>query len=83
MGWNSEKEARIPGLLGLVPVLRVGSTAEVASERAAGRTPAPLSARGPRPAAPPAPRTLRAAGITGGGGRGDAGGLGVFRRPGG
>lgn len=67
------------GLLGPVPVLRVGPTREVASRKVAVRMSPDLPARGTRPAAP---RTRRAAGITGGGGRTDPGSLGVFRRPG-
>lgn len=83
MGSNTEKEARIPGLLGPLLVLRLGSTAGVASERAAGLMLDARSASGPLGAVLAAPRTLRAVGIAGGGGRGDAGGLGAFLRPGG
>lgn len=72
----------VPGLRGPVPALRVGPTREAVSGTTAARTPPARSARGPRPAAPAAPRTRRAALVTGGGGRGDPGGLGVGR-PGG
>lgn len=79
---ESGKEAGVPGLRGPVPGLRMGPTRGVASGRAAARIPPARSARGPRPAAPAAPRTRRAALVTGGGGLGDPGGLGVGR-PGG
>lgn len=81
MGSESGKDAGVPGLRGPVPALRAGPTRGAASGRAAPRMPA-RSARGPRPTAPAAPRTRRAALVTGGGGRGDPGGLGVGR-PGG
>lgn len=70
---------RGPGLRGPVPALRMGPTRGVASGRTAARMPPALSARGPRPAAPAAPSTRRAALVTGGGGLGDPGGLGVAR----
>lgn len=76
------KEGGVPGLRGPVPALCVGPTRGPASGRAAARIPPARSARGPLPAAPAAPRTRRAALVTGGGGRGDPGGLGVGR-PGG
>ena len=79
MGSESGKEVGVPGLRGPVPVLRSGPPRGVASGRAAPRLPPARSARGPRPEAPAAPRTRRAALVTGGGGRGDPGGLGVGR----
>lgn len=82
MGSEWGKEGGVPGLRGPVPALCVGPTRGPASGRAAARMPPARSARGPRPAAPAAPRTRRAALVTGGGGRGDPGGLGVGR-PGG
>lgn len=82
MGSESGKEAEVPGLRGPVPELLVGPTWGVTSGRAAPRMPPVRSARGPRPAAAAAPRTRRAALVTGGGGRGDPAGLGIGR-PGG
>lgn len=79
MGSESGKEAEVPGLRGPVPALRVGPTWGVTSGRAAPRMPRVRSARGPRPAAAAAPRTRRAALVTGGGGRGDPAGLGIGR----
>lgn len=70
------------GLRGPVPALRVGPNWGVTSGRAVPRMPPVLSARGPRPAAAAAPRTRRAALVTGGGGRGDPADLGIGR-PGG
>lgn len=72
----------VPGLRGPATALRVGPTPAAACGGAALPPPTARSVWGLRPKAPAAPRSLRAAVVTGGGGRGDPGGLGVGR-PGG